>query len=265
MSEGLLGTDNSSEVSEGTQTETTETSTDWRDSVSKEDRYSKDGNDKLSRFTDAGSLATSYLEMEKMSSGKVKIPSEESTPEEVSAFYQKLGKPETAEGYELPELAEGQEYDEQLMGAVKAYAFEKNMSGEQLNGMVETYLSEARLAQDRQATVTEDALKKDWGGEYDKNIEVSRRALRELAPPEIIEPLIKEISNANMDNSENFVRLLHSIGSKMLDDTLVRGGRVKGESDYTPKYPNSPGMYEHGEDEDSIKGREWHTSRGHIY
>ena len=266
--DGLLSTpaENLSQTGDGSQeTQTTDTGS-WKDSVSREVRFSKDGNDKLARFTDPTSLATSYLEQEKMNSGRVKIPGEDSTPEEVSAFYQKLGKPETAEGYELPELAEGDAYDETMMNAVKQYAFDKNMSNEQLNGMVETYLNEARLAQDRIATQTEDALKQEWGGDYDKNIEISRRALRELAPEEITEPLIAEIANANMDNSQNFVKFLNAIGSKMLDDTLVRGDQVKAnDGDYTPAYPSSPEMYANGDDDDSVKGRAWHTARGHIY
>jgi hypothetical protein len=239
----------------------------WKDSIPSDLRYSKDGNDKLARFNDELSLAKSYLEMEKMDSGKVKMPDDDSTPEEKSAFYQKLGKPEDVTGYELPDLAEGEAYDEDMMGAIKNYAFENNIPKDMFSGMVGIYMQEAQAAMERQAAATEDTLKGEWAGDYDKNIEISRRALRELVPDDITEPLIAELNRTNMGNSEPFTRFLHAVGSKMLDDTLVKGDPVKPADDgYMPKYASSPEQYRNDESEDGVKARAWFTkNKGFVY
>jgi hypothetical protein len=249
--EGLLTADNPAST-------TTEATGSWKDGVDSGLRYSADGNDKLARFDTEASLAKSYLELEKMDSGKVKMPGDESTPEEKSAFYQKLGTPEAVDGYELPELAEGEAYDEQMMGAIKNYALENNIPKDMFSGMVGIYMQEANAAMERQATATQDSLKQEWAGDYDKNVEISRRALRELAPEEITEPLIAEISRMNLDNSEPFIKFLHSVGSKMMDDTLVKGDAVPSKDDYIPKYINSPSMYR------SMEGPEGEQARAYF-
>ncbi len=242
-------------------------------SVAKEVRFSGDGNDKLARFTDASSLATSYLELEKMDSGKVKMPTDASTPEEKSAFYQKIGRPDNVEGYNLPALAEGQEYDKELVSTMQAVAFEAGVSDTQFSGLVSKFVeaqtaqAAAQLAaQNQEAEATIKDLQTEWGGDYDKNLEVSKRALREMVPDGMKEDLVNLITEKNLDNNKLFVKFLHNIGSKTLDDTFEKGERVVEKADdYSPKYPNSPEMYRNGDDEESTKGRAWHTKQGFIY
>jgi len=243
----------------------------WKDSVTRETRFSADGHDKLERFTDPTSLANSYLEMEKMNSGRVKIPGTESTPEEKGAFYQKLGRPDNAEGYNLPALPEGQTYDEALINNMRGVAFESGVSDAQFSGLVSKFVqaqgevAEAQLAANNaesEATVSE--LQTEWQGDYDKNLEVSKRALRELVADDMREPLINLITEKNLDNNKLFVKFLHSVGSKTLDDTFVKGdpAQPKVEEGYVPKYVNSPSMYKNDESEDGVKAKAYFASKG---
>jgi hypothetical protein len=265
MAEGLLTADNSPATGE-----TTEGVADIFASVPREARFSADGNDKLARFTDAGSLANSYLEMEKMASGKVKIPTDQSTPEELSAFYQKLGRPDSVEGYNLPPLPEGQEYDTELIGTMRDIAFESGVSDSQFSGLVARFVeaqgaaAEAQLAsQNIEAENTVSELQTEWQGDYDKNLEVSKRALRELVPEDMKDDLVNLITEKNLDNNKMFVKFLHSVGAKMLDDTLVKGDQIKPEvDDYVPKYVNSPDMYKNDESEDGQKARAYFSAKG---
>ena len=128
-------------------------STDIFASVSRDVRFSNDGNDKLARFKDNPALlASSYLEQEKMNSGRVNMPTDTSTPEEKGAFYQKLGRPDNAEGYNLPALPEGQNYNEDLINTMRGVAFESGVSDSQFSGLVAKFAeaqgaaSEAQLA-----------------------------------------------------------------------------------------------------------------------
>jgi hypothetical protein len=243
-------------------------------SIPRELRFSGDGNDKLAKFGgDNVAMATSYLELQNLDSGKVKMPTDASTPEERSAFYQKAGRPDNVEGYTLPQLAEGQEYDKDLVSAMQAVAFDSGVSNKQFEGLVTKFVesqglaAEAQLvAQNAEAEATVKDLQSEWGGEYEKNLEVSKRALRELVPDNMKDDLINLITEKNLDNNKLFVKFLQSVGSKTLDDTFVKGEKVQEKvDDYVPRYRNSPEMYRNGDDEEAQKGRAWHTKQGFIY
>ena len=239
--------------------------TDWREGVSKEVRFSSEGNDKLAKFPTPIGCATSYLELESSMSSKVNIPTEDTTPEERGAFFKRLGRPEKAEDYTLPELAEGEAYDQTMMSGIKQQAFADGMSNVTFESMVRKYSEESASAQDRESVATEDALKQEWAGDFDKNIEISRRAIRELAPEGMKDDLLAVVKGRNLDNNLVFVKFLNSVGSKMLDDKLETGETVPKEDDYRPAYPSSPEMYRNGEDEESIKGKAWHVTNGYVY
>jgi len=246
----------------------------WKDSVAKEVRFSADGNDKLARFENPGSLAMSYLEMEKMASGKVKLPTDASAPEDVSAFYQKLGRPDSAEGYTLPQLAEGQVFDEAFLGEMRTVAHEAGVTDKQFGGLLAKYIGiqaqtqEAQLAADNaEAETTTQALQKEWVGDYDKNLEISKRALRELVPDEMKDQLVGLMTEKNLDNNVLFIKFLHSVGAKTLDDSYVKGDKIpEKKDDYQPKYINSPEQYRNDETEEGAKARTWFTTnKGFVY
>jgi hypothetical protein len=256
--EGLLTADNPPVTGE---------TTDIFASVPKELRFSKEGNDKLARFTDPASLAKSFLEIEKMESGRVKIPTETSTEEERSNFYKKIGRPDSVEGYNLPQLPEGQAYDENLINTMRGIAFDSGVSDSQFNGLVskfveaQTAAQEARLvAENAEADATIKDLQTEWGQDYEKNLEVSKRALRELVPEDMKDDLVNIITEKNLDNNKLFIKFLQNVGEKMLDDSFVRGERSQPEDDdYTPKYPNSPEQYRNDDTEEGVKARSWFT------
>lgn len=260
MAEGLLTEDNPAAAGE----------TDiWAD-VPKETRFSAEGNDKLARFTDPASLANSYLEMEKMASGRVKMPTDESQADEINAFYQKLPAqlraPTNAEGYALPEVGEGQEVDTEFFGAMKTAAFAGNVPASSFGGIVKAYteFTEARINADVNAT--EETLQKDWAGDYKANIETVERVFRELPGEAGGDEFKKWFVNAGGGRNVTAMKALLEIGKTTLNDTLEKGDPPKGpDPDFTPKYPNSAEQYNNGDDEESVKSRAWFRAKGHVY
>ena len=220
----------------------------------------------------ADDAVNSYRELEKSMGSRVKLPGEESTPEEVSAFYRKLGTPEESTGYSRPELPEGQEVDEEFFGKMAVLAHKTGVSDKQFKTFIDGYIemqsakAEASLASDNQESETTLAeLHKEWGGEYDKNLQSSKRVLTELIPEGIREDYINLLKEKNLDNNLIFIKGQQAIGAQMLDDTLVKGELPKPKDGYVPQFANSPELYQFGEGEEDAKAREYFKAQGHKY
>jgi len=236
--------------------------------------YSADNADFVTTkgWDSADSAISSYQELEKSMGGRIKMPTDESTPEERSAFYQKLGRPDSIEGYTRPDLGEGQEYDEAFLGEMAAVAHAEGITDSQFNKMIDKYIGtqaareEARVeAETRESQATVEELQREWAGDYEKNLEVSKRAIRELIPEDMKENFAEVMASKNLDNNLTFIKTMHSIGKQLLDDTLVKGEAPKSKEGYVPANINSPEMYRFGEGEESQKARAYFESQGFKY
>ena len=236
--------------------------------------YSADNADFVTTkgWDSADSAISSYQELEKSMGGRVKLPTDESTPEERSAFYQKLGAKASADEYTRPELSEGQEYDEAFLGEMAAVAAAEGVSDKAFSKFIEKYTTiqasqaEAKIeAEARESEATVQELQREWAGDYEKNLEVSKRAIRELVPEDMKEDFAKVLTSKNLDNNLMFIKTMHAIGKQLLDDTLVKGEAPKSKEGYVPANINSPEMYRWGEGEESAKARAYFEANGYKY
>ena len=258
------------------------TTTDWRDGVEKELRFSSDGNDRLSRFSDATVMATSYLRYENSQNDRVKIPNAESSDEERSAFYNKQGRPEKADGYTMPQMPEGQEIDKELFNGWAAVAHEGGMSDKQFSGLVNKYVEletqriEAELVEfNRYKEESTRKMHEEYGADHDKNIELSKRAYTEYANDELKKLFDPRDAEGNelpskyrgLLNEPAFIDMFVQMGKKNMDDTFVKGdGQQKiPEDDYRPASPQSPTMYENLDGDEGAKARAYFRAKGHEY
>ncbi len=238
----------------------------WTDGIAEENRGG------VKDFTSVDALAKGYGALYAKMGSQVKMPDDATTDEERSAFYQKLGRPEKADGYSRPELAEGEQFDEAFLTEMAAVAHAEGISDKQFRSLIERYIAregqvaEAKAASENaEADATQKQLHEEWAGNYDKNLEISKRALRELVPADMKDAFVELITEKNLDNNFLFIKAFHSVGSKMMDDKLVKGDPPKAEPGWKPSHPNSPEMYTGGDSEDCVKARAYFTARGHVY
>lgn len=219
-----------------------------------------------------GDAIRDYSELQKSASGKVKMPTPESSADEVSAFYDKIGRPVNSEGYELarPELPEGMTYDEGFEKAICSIAYEAGISKTQLQALSKAYNAyqvEQYNTITAELTKTFDegkqALQSEWKDKYDANLEVAKRACRELGG----EDFVALLETNKLGNNPVFIKTFHNIGLKILNDTLIQGTQAGGEKKdaWKPEYPDSPEMYATDTSPEGEKARLWFTQRGHIY
>jgi len=229
--------------------------------------------DAVSGFNDKGALAKGYSELFSKMGTSVQMLNENSSAEEIAAFYKKLGSPDTIDGYTLPQLPEGKEYDKDLLGGMREAMLDVGITDKQFGKLLESYLaievkkSEANEAEKIRASEEGDrVLKEKWGANYEAESAIVQRACDELIPnKELHDEFAQLIEDKGLKNNRVFALVFNGIGKKMLDDTFVKGGGHIEGKEYTPVYPNDPDMYRSGTDDESKRARAWHEKRGHVY
>ena len=232
----------------------------------------------ISGFGDTAGLAKGYSELFTKMGSSVKIPTADTPAEEVSAFYKQCGRPDTADGYTKPTLGEGEALDAGLFGKMAAIAHKRGASDELFSEMTNGFIEHAKhlQAQQKEAEAVEfnryreeadRKLHDDYGADYDKNIELSKRAYTEYANDELKELLTTD-KYIGIRNEPCFIDMMVKMGIKNMDDTLVKGdGHPEPpKDDYKPASDNSPEMYANMDGDEGVKARAWFRKyKNHTY
>jgi hypothetical protein len=161
---------------------------------------------------------------------KVVIPNADSSDEDKSAFYNKLGRPEKADGYDL-KPPEGLKYEDAELDEFKTVAHKIGLTDTQTNALFEWHgglsvkNAEAGSLKEKEALQTSElALKKDWGNAYDQNFALAMRAVKTFANEDSVEALER-----GLGNDPSMVKMMHKIGASISEEKLKGNTPV-----YTP-------------------------------
>ena len=236
---------------EGGGEETVETPA-WMNSAP--DAYKQ--NETFAKFGEAADFYAKADELMKAEGDTLKIPGEDATDEEKSAFAQKMGRPETVEGYEIAkptDWPEGIGYDENLDAAFKGWAFELGLPADTAKGLHERYNSAMldahnKIAEAEKAAIekADNKLKDEWkGDDYKVNTEIAHRAFKEFGDDEaaafLDETMIGDIS---LGEHPVFRRIFANIGKATGDDNANSGssglgGELSPEQAAEKRFPNT--------------------------
>jgi len=163
----------------------------------------------------------------------VTIPGKDAKPEEVAAFYSKLGRPENVDGYKITkpaDLPEGIPYDPAIEAEFKKFAHAQNLTAAQAESLYGWYYGlvknghaseQARLEKAQGEAI--DKLKTDWGAKFDGNKEIAIRAFKTFGNEETAALLDKQVDGVKLGDHPAFIKLFHSIGTKIMDDKATFG------------------------------------------
>lgn len=207
---------------------------DWRAALPEELR----GNASLSKYKDVNALASSYVNLERLlGSEKIPLPKDDNDTEGWNRFYAAAGRPEAADKYEIakPTLPEGVNvpYDEDEEKFWRNLAFENGLSAKQFGKMWETGVKSrmdkaiAWQAESAQAkTKAQDALRREWGDNYDGNLNLAKAAFRQYADPD----LAQYLDETGLGNDPRFTKVYYKIGKAMNGATKVQGTAKSAEA-----------------------------------
>lgn len=182
----------------------------------------------LSKFQNIGDLAKSYSALEKKMGSSINIPSDEAAAEEVNAFYQKLGKPESADGYSI---------QDDKAGPYRELAFMNNLTDKQAKGMFEG-LAQIGAAAEKQtaenlnkiAQESDQLLHKEWGNEYGTNLEFLKRGIAAYGG----NALGAKLKASGLIYDADIVKMFALLGRQAAESTSSTKGAGNGMKDYVP-------------------------------
>ena len=143
--------------------------TNWYDGLNLTDEYK--GLIQTKHFKDANELVKSYQNIEKLSgvdkNELIRIPkAKEGEEADYSEVWKALGRPDKAEDYGLAD----NDFAKAVSDFIDKYSAEHQQQDQSAR--------EAEL--DKAAASQQEALKKEWGADFDRNLEVARTAVADL-------------------------------------------------------------------------------------
>lgn len=169
-------------------------------------------------------LAKSYRDAQKLvGAEKVALPGKNATKEEYDAFFNKLGRPETADKYQFqkPEkLPEGVNWNEEQLKVFKSKAHEAGLTQKQFEELVNWHtgvvaqglekMNEDKV-QAQQDSIKE--LQKSWGSAFNQELEKARRAAALFGSLEDFEAM-------GVADNPKFLQFLAKVGSTISEDRM---------------------------------------------
>lgn len=197
----------------------------WISQLPEELRSNADSMKQFAKFKKIGDLAKSYSELEsKLGSSLIK-PGDDSTDEERSAFYEKLGRPKSADGYSFANDENAKPFLE--------LAFKNNLTEAQAKSLYESFneMNQQIVKDQAQRIVqgakeTEDKLRAEYGSKYSEKLTMLERGIMAYGGP----AMAKKLQNAGLLFDESFARMFIQLGEMNAEGGTFSKGAGAGNS-----------------------------------
>lgn len=221
------------------------------------------GEASLSRLSDVGALANSYLEGQRVISSSIRLPGENATVEDIASFRQKLGMPETADAYDLsigeniPDAVRPEDsVSDWYRNTAHKHGVSKTAAQDMWSDWQEFNASEYKLAQEehiRTHNEAEASLKAELGENYTSQTKLAD----DWFMNNFSEATRKMFSDLQIGDNANFIKDIIALTGKSAGDTVansVGGDNLPSGVALHDQLRNTTGHPEYWDD--SAKGKE---------
>lgn len=204
-------------------------SEDWKTSIPED----LQNDPSLADIQDVASLAKGYVHAQHMiGSDKVSIPSREASQEEMDTFYNKLGRPESVDGYEAPkENMPDVPFDNELQTQFFEEAHRIGLNKQQAGALIRWQAEQAQSGIEASTVASEMALEKaqesmrqEFGKAYDEKMNMAKNAALEFGG----EDLMNLLDSTGLGNEPAVIKAFANIGKAIMNDEIVGGGGRQG-------------------------------------
>jgi len=201
---------------------------DWRDSIPEDVR----GHRSLEHIHDIGALAKSYVHAQSMiGADKIALPGKSATDEDYRQIFQRLGLPETSEGYEITHnIPEGEQTDQGMVDWFASAAHEAGLTQRQAQALANQWNQKAiegaqadQLDYESYVGEVERELRTEYGPAYTDALNLGNDVIDQFGDAEFLELPLAD--GTLMGDNPQVIRLLANIGSyiaeKVGEDTII--------------------------------------------
>ena len=229
------GNDGSVSTDGGNKGDSKDFQTDWRKYIPEELKDRSEWNN----IKDPSDLFKNYINAQQTISKSVRLPDASSTPEDISNFYAKLGKPQSKDDYTFEYTPKNNNYvynkDSFDFTMFKDIADKANLTKDQYQALAsayidinnENYLNYNKTLQEKAAEELKNAenkLKTEWGNQYNQNINAISEKVKKLYP----ETTLKRMQDAGLFRDPEFLQAHLKLTKMMTGDTVfIEGNAVE--------------------------------------
>lgn len=200
---------------------------DWRETLPDDIKH----HPSAQKFKTPEAALRSYIELEKtLGRDKIPIPSDNASPEEMDAFFRKLGRPESPSEYKV-EMPEDVSLNEEALNLYKGIAHKANLTNKQFDDLVKGAFDAEQVVAEKMSSDFQEHLEglrknlqDDWGDKYNENIHKANLALEKSG----VEGIWEWADKAGVLNDPTFTRLLAHYGSSLSESGNLKGGGEAG-------------------------------------
>lgn len=152
----------------------------------------------------------------------IQKPTEDASKEQWDQYWQSVGRPESPDGYELPDA---EKYGD-ISDAFKKAAHEMGLTTQQAQNLFQWYgeqdkaLAEKRIAESQEEVQkVQEQLKTDWGDKFDAQMKNIDRFKKKYGNDE----LVQELQNPAVGNNVALIKALAQAGADLASDSLIEG------------------------------------------
>lgn len=160
-------------------------------------------------------------------------PGKGATDDEITAFRKAMGIPDKAEDYDFPS-GDGVEHDEQMISWAQKVFHEAGLSKEQgaligqaWDGFVKGLVEQQEQSSAEAIKTASDKLKEEWGADFDKNMEFTKRGWQKFTDNEFDQ----FVDETGIGNHPTLIRFIFKIGQAMGEDFSGPAGPKTGEGE----------------------------------
>lgn len=183
----------------------------------------------LQNFSNMDDFVKSYLHSQKLvGADKIPVPNKLATDDDWNTVYERLGRPESPEGYSY-ELPEESKVDDTTLKAFSAEAHKLGLLPKQAQGIMNYYNSLAEQSDKslefRDETARAEAeieLRKEYGPAYDLKVTQARNLATNTLGADFLRNTILE-DGSSLGNNPQIVRAFADLASKLSEDSMVQG------------------------------------------
>jgi|TARA_R110000851_G_scaffold2262_1_gene8776 hypothetical protein len=200
-----------------------EQSSSWKNSISEE--FRKDPS--IEKFTEIDALAKSYINATRMiGQDKIVIPTKNSTQEAWDEAYEKLGRPESPDKYNLKIESDVINMDENAIKSFAEQSHKLGLNSKQAEGILDFYKNnmegsaqQSKIDTETAQAQSEQELRSEWGRDFDAKVQQAGAIAKANINPEVLDMTLS--SGIRLGDHPEIIKGFSKIANMMSEDKIV--------------------------------------------